>query len=358
MHHQGMHRQAGDRVEHAGRCNARTRAADLPRRPGGAVVGRIVTCPAAGGPGVSGTGAVRSRGLRLATTTTCRLAHVIADQVDGLTTSRFAAADLRVETKPDLTPVTDADRAAEELVRSQLQRTRPRDAVIGEEFDPTGHGARQWVDRPDRRHQELRPRRARSGPRLIALVDGGEPVLGVVSRPGAEPALVGRHRHRRLDRPQPVLGPADPGLRCGRPRPTPRCPTPRWTAGSSAAAAQPFLDLTREVWRSRAYGDFWSYMLLAEGARRHRLRAGAGVHDMAALVPVVVEAGGRFTSLAGVDGPFGGDALATNGRAARRGARGLLDGARTSPARRGHRQRSHWRSRAGPASTAYRSNQP
>jgi len=61
---------------------------------------------------------------------------VIADQVDAVTISRFTAVDLMVETKPDLTPVTDADRAAEELIRSQLKRTRPRDAVLGEEFGP------------------------------------------------------------------------------------------------------------------------------------------------------------------------------------------------------------------------------
>ena len=74
-----------------------------------------------------------------------RLAHVVADQVDALTLDRFRSADLRVETKPDLTPVSDADLRAEELVRSQLKRTRPRDAVLGEEMETTGHGPRRWV---------------------------------------------------------------------------------------------------------------------------------------------------------------------------------------------------------------------
>ena len=67
-----------------------------------------------------------------------RLAHVLADAVERITTARFRAEDLRVETKPDLTLVSDADRDAEELIRAQLKRTRPRDAVIGEEFAPTG----------------------------------------------------------------------------------------------------------------------------------------------------------------------------------------------------------------------------
>src|SRR5665811_2193600 len=77
-----------------------------------------------------------------------RLAHVIADQVDAVTMSRFRAQDLHVETKPDTTPVTDADRTAEEIVRAQLARTRPRDSVLGEEFGVSGYGARQWVIDP------------------------------------------------------------------------------------------------------------------------------------------------------------------------------------------------------------------
>ena len=76
------------------------------------------------------------------------LAHVLADAVDQLTMSRFKAQDLEVSTKPDLTEVTDADRAAEQLVRSQLSRSRSRDQVIGEEFGSTGASPRQWVIDP------------------------------------------------------------------------------------------------------------------------------------------------------------------------------------------------------------------
>ncbi|HMO11160.1 MAG TPA: inositol monophosphatase family protein, partial [Actinotalea sp.] len=111
-----------------------------------------------------------------------RLAHVIADQVDGLTMSRFKAQDLHVETKPDTTPVTDADRGAEEVVRAQLGRARPRDAVIGEELGRTGTGSRQWVVDPIDGTKNF----VRGVPvwaTLIALLDDGEPVLGVVSAP-------------------------------------------------------------------------------------------------------------------------------------------------------------------------------
>ena len=80
-----------------------------------------------------------------------------------------------------------------------------------------------------------------------------------------------------------------------------------------AGRGEAFLDLGRRVWRTRAYGDFWSYMLLAEGAVDIAAEPELALHDMAALVPIVVESGGRFTSLDGVDGPFGGSAVATNG---------------------------------------------
>ena len=74
-----------------------------------------------------------------------------------------------------------------------------------------------------------------------------------------------------------------------------------------------FVSLMRRCWRTRAYGDFWSYMLLAEGAVDIAAEPELEVYDMAALDIIVREAGGRFTSLDGTDGPFGGNALASNG---------------------------------------------
>jgi histidinol-phosphatase len=240
-----------------------------------------------------------------------RLAHVIADQVDSLTTSRFAAADLRVETKPDLTPVSDADRSAEELVRAQLRRTRPRDAVIGEEFGPTGRGARQWVVDPIDGTKNF----VRGVPvwaTLIALMDDRRPVLGVVSAPALNRrwwaavgtgAWTGRSLSaaRRI-RVSQVSRLADASLSYA-----------SLSGWQERGRLEAFLELTRSVWRTRGYGDFWSYMLLAEGAVDLACEPELALHDMAALVPVVVEAGGRFSSLEGEDGPFGGDALASNG---------------------------------------------
>jgi histidinol-phosphatase len=237
---------------------------------------------------------------------------VIADQVDALTMSRFKAQDLRVETKPDLTPVSDADRAAEELIRAQLSRARPRDAVHGEEMADTGHGPRRWVVDPIDGTKNF----VRGVPvwaTLIALLDGDEVVVGLVSAPALSRrwwAAVG---------------------------------SGAWTGRSLASATRlqvsevgrlqdaslsysslggweeqgrldHFLDLTRKVWRTRAYGDFWSHVLVAEGAVDLAAEPELALHDMAALVPIVTEAGGRFTSVQGVDGPFGGSAVVSNGR--------------------------------------------
>src|SRR4051794_33379442 len=111
-----------------------------------------------------------------------RLAHVLADQADSISMERFKAQDLKVETKPDLTPVTDADRAVEEQLRIMLSRARTRDAVQGEEFGTTGHGSRRWVLDPIDGTKNF----VRGVPvwaTLIALLDGDEPVVGCVSAP-------------------------------------------------------------------------------------------------------------------------------------------------------------------------------
>jgi len=240
-----------------------------------------------------------------------RLAHVIADQVDSVTMSRFKALDLQVETKPDLTPVSDADRTAEEVVRSQLARTRPRDAVHGEEFADTGHGSRQWVIDPIDGTKNF----IRGVPvwaTLIALVDAGQPVLGLVSAPAlgkrwwaanGSGAWSGKSLSAatRL-RVSSVAQLSDASLSYS-----------SLTGWEACGRLEDFLDLTRAVWRTRAYGDFWSHVMVAEGAVDISCEPELALHDMAALVPIVTEAGGRFTSIKGVPGPFGGSALVTNG---------------------------------------------
>ncbi|KHE74041.1 histidinol phosphatase [Kocuria marina] len=240
-----------------------------------------------------------------------RLAHILADSVDGLTMKRFKSQDLTVETKPDLTPVTDADREAEQVIRAQLGRVRNRDAVIGEEFGTTGSGGRQWVIDPIDGTKNY----VRGVPvwaTLIGLIEDGEVVLGVVSAPAlnrrwwaaaGSGAFTGRSLSQatRLSV-SSVNQLSDASLSYS-----------SLSGWRDLGVRQQFIELTDSVWRTRAYGDFWSYCMVAEGAVDLACEPELNLYDMAALVPIVTEAGGRFTSLAGQDGPFGDNALASNG---------------------------------------------
>ncbi|MBG0741557.1 histidinol-phosphatase [Paeniglutamicibacter antarcticus] len=240
-----------------------------------------------------------------------RLAHVLADSVDSQTMSRFKALDLQVETKPDLTPVTDADKSAEDSIRSQLSRARPRDAVLGEEFGSSGHGSRRWIIDPIDGTKNF----IRGVPvwaTLIALVDEGRPVVGLVSAPALGKRWwaaqgTGAYTGKSLAaasrlRVSNVSELSDASLSYS-----------SLSGWKERGNREQFISLTDKVWRARAYGDFWSYCLVAEGAVDIACEPELNLYDMAALVPIVVEAGGRFTSLEGADGPFGGNALATNG---------------------------------------------
>jgi histidinol-phosphatase len=240
-----------------------------------------------------------------------RLAHVLADDADSITTSRFKALDLHVMSKPDLTPVSDADEAVEESIRRTLSRVRSRDAITGEERGSTGHSQRRWVIDPIDGTKNF----VRGVPvwaTLIALAVEDEVVLSVVSAPALQRRWWASSGH---------------GAWTGRSLlKAARCTVSDVRRLEDASFSysslhgwderdrlDEFLSLMRRCWRSRAYGDFWSYMLLAEGAVDLCAEPELAVHDMAALDVIVREAGGRFTSLDGVDGPFGGNALASNG---------------------------------------------
>ena len=240
-----------------------------------------------------------------------RLAHILADSVDGLTMKRFKSQDLTVETKPDLTPVTDADREAEQVIRAQLGRVRNRDAVIGEEFVTTGSGGRQWVIDPIDGTKNY----VRGVPvwaTLIGLIEDGEVVLGVVSAPAlnrrwwaaaGSGAFTGRSLSQAMRLSVSSVNQlSDASLSYS-----------SLSGWRDLGVRQQFIELTDSVWRTRAYGDFWSYCMVAEGAVDLACEPELNLYDMAALVPIVTEAGGRFTSLAGQDGPFGDNALASNG---------------------------------------------
>lgn len=235
------------------------------------------------------------------------LALSLADAADAITMDRFQAADLHVDSKPDLTPVSDADLAVEKTLRALLAKHRPDDDILGEEFGglpaETGH---QWIIDPIDGTKSY----VRGVPiwaTLIALCDGHTPVLGVVSAPalqrrwwataggGAFADSLPLHVSGVSSLANASLGFsslsgwADRGLR------------------------EKFIALTDATWRLRGYGDFWSYCLVAEGAIDIAAEPEVNLWDLAALDILVREAGGTFTSLDGTPGPYGGSAVATNG---------------------------------------------
>ncbi|MDT3396362.1 histidinol-phosphatase [Streptomyces sp. B1866] len=244
-----------------------------------------------------------------------RLAQVLADTADAATMERFKALDLKVETKPDMTPVSEADKAAEELIRSSLQRARPRDAVLGEEFGVEGSGPRRWVVDPIDGTKNY----VRGVPvwaTLIALMErgpgGDRPVVGVVSAPAlgrrwwAAEGL-GAYTGRSLSsatrlRVSQVGRLADASFAYS-----------SLSGWEERGMLGGFLELTRDCWRTRGYGDFWPYMMVAEGSVDICAEPELSLWDMAANAVIVQEAGGRFTGLDGVPGPLGADAAASNG---------------------------------------------
>jgi histidinol-phosphatase len=242
------------------------------------------------------------------------LALALGDEADARTLARYRADDLVVETKPDLTPVTEADRDVERAVRERLADVRPDDSVVGEEYGTSTapSGSRRWIIDPiDGTKNYVRGIPVWAT--LLALQVDGEAVLGVVSAPAlrrrwwacrgagafVDDGLAGAPRQihvsgvRELDDAQASFA----GLE-------------DWAALERLDAV---LELTRRCWRTRSFGDFWAYTLVAEGAMEIALDPVVSLWDLAAPQVIVEEAGGRFTDLGGLRRADGGDAIATNG---------------------------------------------
>ena len=241
------------------------------------------------------------------------LALQLADLADTVALSRFRAIDLRVATKPDRSPVTEADTAVEDAIWAEVARQRPDDARYGEESGSVGGvRGRCWVLDPIDGTANF----VRGVPvwaTLVALEEDGEVVAGCVSAPAlgrrwwaskGTGAYTGKSlmssREIRVSRVTELDNASLSYASLG-----------GWDAIGKGDA---FAALIRRCWRTRAYGDFYSYMLLAEGAVDIAAEPELKVWDMAALDIVVREAGGTFTSLAGKAGPWGDNALATNTR--------------------------------------------
>jgi histidinol-phosphatase len=225
------------------------------------------------------------------------LALRLADAADALSLARFRTG-IPFETKPDLTPVTEADRAVEAELRTLLDDARPDDAVLGEEQGHSGGGSRRWIVDPIDGTRNY----ARGVPvwaTLIALEDSGSVRLGVASAP----ALGRRWWAERGE------GAFADGDRIGVSS-VERMEDAVVTFGHSVAAPE----LARRAWHARGFGDFWAHMLVAEGAVDGAIDApGVNEWDLAAVQVIVEEAGGRFSDFQGVSRIDGGAAVTSNG---------------------------------------------
>ena len=244
------------------------------------------------------------------------LAIELAEIADQISLERFYSQDLVVETKPDATPVTDADRSVEAALKAKLKESRPNDSLIGEEYGTTGenlHGAgsRTWIIDPiDGTANFMRG--VPVWATLIALAVDGKPVVGVVSAPAmgrrwwAAPGSGAKTRHidgRVADIQVSKISDLEHASLSYN-------SLKLWDENGRL---DQLMTLTRKVWRTRAYGDFWAYMLLAEGALEITTEHNLAIYDIAALVPIIEQAGGTITDLDGELTIDSSSVLATNG---------------------------------------------
>jgi histidinol-phosphatase len=238
------------------------------------------------------------------------LAHALADLADAITLDRYQAQDLVITNKPDNTPVTDADRAVETAIREALATHRTSDGLVGEEFgSDKGSSGRYWVIDPIDGTKNFM-RGVPTWATLIALVQVDaagteEVVVGIASAPALARRWAAAKGHGATVNEK-------------------RISVSKVSSLSDASISysdfvgwgdrlEPFQKMLANAWRTRGIGDFWSHMLVAEGAVDVAIEPSLALWDMAALDIIVREAGGSFTNTAGQSGPFGGSGVSTNG---------------------------------------------
>ena len=265
------------------------------------------------------------------------LAHALADLADAISLDRYQSQDLVVTTKPDNTPVTDADRAVETAIREALATHRSGDGLVGEEFgSDKGNSGRYWVIDPIDGTKNFM-RGVPTWATLIALVQvdasGNEEVIvGIASAPALARRWAAAKGHgatvrfNGADNLADFLDSSDEhadDINSLNPNEK-RIYVSKVSSLNDASISysdfvgwgdrlEPFQKMLADAWRTRGIGDFWSHMLVAEGAVDVAIEPVLALWDMAALDIIVREAGGTFTNTAGQSGPFGGSGVSTNG---------------------------------------------
>jgi histidinol-phosphatase len=224
----------------------------------------------------------------------------LADAADALTLARFRASDLRVETKPDLSPVSEADRAAEEAIRSLVAASGRGEGVLGEEFGDDGGDAKWIVDPIDGTTNYVRG--VPVWATLLALEREGEVVASVVSAP----ALGHRWWAARGE------GSFADAMRC-RVSAVARLEDAAVSTTSARQMPSGWTEIVARAWSNRGHGDFWQHCLVAEGALDVACDRVMHVWDYAPVQLIVEEAGGRCTTFEGDAPRAGGSFVATNG---------------------------------------------
>ena len=225
------------------------------------------------------------------------LALRLADAADAISLPRFRSG-IAVETKPDLTPVTEVDRAVEAELRRILAAERPGDAILGEEEGAVGTGSRRWIIDPidgTRNYTRGIPIWAT----LIALESDDTVQLGVVSAPAFRERWWAERRAGAFRNGEPIHVSSVSAIE---------------DSVLSFALEHEVPAIARRAWHARGFGDFWAYMLVAEGAVDGVIDAdGVGEWDLAVVQVIVEEAGGRFSDRAGSSRIDSGSAIASNG---------------------------------------------
>ena len=262
------------------------------------------------------------------------LAHALADLADAITLDRYQAQDLVIATKPDNTPVTDADRAVETAIREALATHRTSDGLVGEEFGShKGSSGRYWVIDPIDGTKNFM-RGVPTWATLIALVQVDaagteEVVVGIASAPALARRWAAAKGHGATVRFNSGVSDFVDSELDGEFVPDATVNEKRISVSKVSTLAdasisysdfvgwgdrlEPFQKMLAGAWRTRGIGDFWSHMLVAEGAVDVAIEPSLALWDMAALDIIVREAGGSFSNTAGQSGPFGGSGVSTNG---------------------------------------------